>query len=358
MKAVVLAGGEGTRLHPLTLTRPKPMLPVAGRPCLDYLLRALVESGADQLILTTAHHADALIRAIGDASEYDASLVYAYEATPVGTAGSVKRMKRFLDETFVVAMGDVLADVDARALVEFHKQSGATATIALTQVDDPSEYGVVDIAEDGRIRRFQEKPKREEAFSTLINAGIYVLEPEVLDLVPEKGPFDFGKQVFPLVLERGLALYGKPIEGIWMDIGRPRDLLQANLRVIERDGSLTEVPSATCRGPVIFAPDAHVAAGATVEGPAYLGPGSRVGPGAHVTRSCLYDGGEVEADSQLVDSVLLESVRVGHGSHVSASVLSRDCVVGADSMVERCVLGAGASVERGTKLVDASLPPA
>ncbi|TLZ74085.1 MAG: nucleotidyltransferase family protein, partial [Methanobacteriota archaeon] len=172
MKAVVLAGGEGTRLKPLTYKRPKPLMPVAGRPCIDYVLRSLAASGFHEIIVTTAYLSDALIKSIGDGLDYNASILYSFEENPAGTAGAVRRVANFIDETFVVAMGDILCDVDFKALFEFHKRTGGVVTIALTDVDDPTQYGIVGLDAKGRIQKFKEKPRKEEAFSSLVNAGI------------------------------------------------------------------------------------------------------------------------------------------------------------------------------------------
>ena len=184
MKAVVLAGGEGTRLKPLTYKRPKPLMPLAGRPCIDYVIRSLVASGFQEIITTTAYLSDTLIKSIGDGLGYNASILYSFEAHPAGTAGAVRRVANFIDDTFLVAMGDILADVDFRALYDFHKRRGGVVTIALTEVEDPTQNGIVGLDAKGRIQKFKEKPQKEEAFSRLANAGIYVCEPEILDFIP------------------------------------------------------------------------------------------------------------------------------------------------------------------------------
>src|SRR3989337_1375473 len=179
---------------------------------------------------------DALIKSVSEGLDYDASILYSFEATPAGTAGGVKRVANFIDDTFVVAIGDVLVDLDVRPLVEFHRQRKAVATIALTEVEDPTEYGIVGLDNSGRVLRFKEKPKQEESFSNLANAGIYVLEPEGPGLVPGDPPYDLSKDVFPAVLAKGLPLFRVKHEGVWVDIGRPRDLIRASLEVLRREG--------------------------------------------------------------------------------------------------------------------------
>ncbi|HVG37533.1 MAG TPA: nucleotidyltransferase family protein, partial [Thermoplasmata archaeon] len=167
MKAVVLAGGEGTRLKPLTYKRPKPLIPIAGRPCIDYVLRSLAASGFHEIIVTTAYLSDTLIKSIGDGLDYNASIVYSFEENPAGTAGAVRRVGMFIDDTFLVAMGDILCDVDFKALYDFHKRKGGVVTIALTDVEDPTQFGIVGLDSKGRIQKFKEKPRKEEAFSNL-----------------------------------------------------------------------------------------------------------------------------------------------------------------------------------------------
>src|SRR3989304_5086485 len=274
MKAVVLAGGEGTRLKPLTYKRPKPLMPVAGRPCIDYVLRSLASSGFHEIIITTAYLSDALSKSTGAGRNSTAPIRYSFEENPAGTAGAVRRVGNFMDETFVVAMGDILCDVDFKALYEFHKRKGGVVTIALTEVEDPTQYGIVGLDAKGRIAKFREKPKREEAFSNLANAGIYVLEPEVLDFIPSDQKFDFAKDLFPKLLAKGVPLYGSRIEGVWMDIGRPPDLWEASMEIGRREGKPLRRSGVVSEGPLILDPTAELEGGVTLVGPSYVGPGA------------------------------------------------------------------------------------
>ncbi|MEW5761464.1 MAG: nucleotidyltransferase family protein, partial [Candidatus Thermoplasmatota archaeon] len=184
MKAVILAGGEGRRLRPLTEKRPKPLVPIAGRACIEYVISSLVKSGIKEIIITTSYMSDKLIKAIGNGESYGAGILYSFEDKPCGTAGAVKRVEKFLDGTFIVASGDVVMDIDFQKLYESHKKNNSIATLALTYLSDPRNYGIVEIDRRNRIKRFLEKPKEEEVFSNLINAGIYVLETDVLSYIP------------------------------------------------------------------------------------------------------------------------------------------------------------------------------
>jgi len=357
MKGIVLAGGEGRRLKPLTQTRPKPLLPVAGRPCVDYVLRSLINGGVRELIVTTAYMSDALIKSISEGLDYDASILYSFEATPAGTAGGVKRVANFIDDTFVVAMGDVLVDLDVRPLVEFHRQRKAVATIALTEVEDPTEYGIVGLDNSGRVLRFKEKPKQEEAFSNLANAGIYVLEPEVLDLIPDDRPYDFSKDVFPAVLAKGLPLFGVKLEGVWVDIGRPRDLIRASLEVLRREGREQRLLGVEPFGPAVVGKGLTLDSGVRLGGPLYLGSNVRIGKGAVVEGACLYEGVTVEAGATIRHSVILEDARIGRDSEVFDSVVSRECVVEEDAHLAGSIIGDGMTVRAHSRLDGASIAP-
>ena len=357
MKGIVLAGGEGQRLRPLTQSRPKPLLPVAGRPCVDFVLRSLVKSGVRELVITTAYMSDRLIQAIADGLGYDASILYSFEGTPAGTAGSVKRVANFIDDTFVVAMGDVLVDLDVRPLIDFHRRRKSVATIALTEVEDPTEYGIVGLGRDGRIERFKEKPSREEAFSNLVNAGIYVLEPEVLDLIPEDRKFDFSKDVFPAILAKGLALHGMSIEGTWVDIGRPRDLIRASMEVLRREGREHHLLGVEPFGPAIVGKGLTLDTGVRLSGPLYLGSNVRLGRGAVVEGACLYDGVVVEPGATVRQSVVLEDVIIGRESEIVDSVLSRGCRIEENVRLIGSILGDGTTVRAHSRLDGASIAP-
>jgi mannose-1-phosphate guanylyltransferase len=355
MKAVVLAGGEGTRLKPLTYKRPKSLMPVAGRPCIDYVIRSLVASGFNEIITTTAYLSDTLIKSIGDGLEYNASILYSFEENPAGTAGAVRRVGNFIDDTFIVAMGDILADVDLKALWDFHKRKGGVVTIALTQVEDPTQYGIVGIDAKGRIQKFKEKPTREEAFSTLANAGIYVCEPEILDFIPADQKFDFAKDLFPKLLSKGLALYGSKIEGVWMDIGRPHDLWKASMEIVRREGHPLQRAGIASEGPVILDADANLEEGVTLRGPCYVGPGAILRRGSIADNACLYEATRLESKAVVRNSIVLEGSVVGPSAEIIDSVVSRDCVIGEGARISGSIIGDDMTVRAGSRLENATV---
>src|SRR5215470_16838925 len=219
MKAVILAGGEGTRLRPLTSNQPKPMMPIANAPMMEHIVRLLAEHGFDDIVVTVAFLANHIRNYFGDGSEFGVRMRYATEESPLGTAGSVRNAMDELDETFLVISGDVLTDIDLTEVVKTHRDRGAFASIALKHVENPVEFGIVITNEDGTIERFLEKPTWGEVFSDAINTGIYVLEPGIFDFIPEGEIVDFSGDVFPAVLEDGKPLYGHVVDGYWEDVG-------------------------------------------------------------------------------------------------------------------------------------------
>lgn len=328
MKAVVMAGGEGTRLRPLTLDVPKPFIRVSGKPAMEYALEALVKAGARDIIITTFYKPERLLAHLGGGSKLDARIFYSVEDEALGTAGGVAKCAPILGEdTVVVLSGDVIADVDIAALVHEHERTGAVATMALTEVDNPTEFGIVGLDESGRITRFKEKPKKEEVFSNLVNAGIYVLSPTALKMIPQGVSFDFSKQLFPKILESGGRLQGVRLKGFWMDVGRPSDLLKAS----------------------------H-ALGKTHRGGSYH-DGATVDPKAQVEKTDLYPGAVVEAGAHVSDAILYEKARVETDARVVGTILAPEAVVGRGARVTDCVLGRGAKVKPGAVLVGAKVDP-
>ena len=330
MKAVVLVGGFGTRLRPLTLTTPKPMLPIGRVPMVERIIERLVAGGVDEVVLALGFRTEAFQDAYPDGQCAGARLVYATEPEPLDTAGAVAFAARYvgIDDTFVVVNGDILTDLDVAAIVAAHRSSGARATIHLTEVEDPSSFGVADLV-GTRIVRFVEKPAREDAPSNLINAGTYVLEPSVLDLIKPGVRVSIEREVFPLLASEG-SLVAHSTDDYWLDTGRPEQYLQANTDLVAgRPG----VVAPAC------APDtAHVASTASVTA-------SVLGYHCHI-------GGE----ATVTGSVLLDDVMVGHGATIVGSILGRAAKVGAGASLQNVVLGDEALVADGELLVDTKRP--
>ena len=221
MKALILAAGEGSRLRPLTLTRPKPMLPVGGRPLLEHIILLLRRSGITEIAINLHYKPTVISSYFGDGHLWGVHITYSLEETLLGSAGAAKRLQSYLNETFVVFYGDLYTKMDLTPLVQFHYDHGSQITVALYEVDNPCDCGIVDLSPDGRIRRFVEKPSPDEVFSNLANAGIYIVEPGILDYVPPGQPYDFGRDLFPRLLDEGIEVWGYPIHDLLIDIGTP-----------------------------------------------------------------------------------------------------------------------------------------
>jgi NDP-sugar pyrophosphorylase family protein len=227
VKALILAAGEGTRLRPLTLDRPKPMLRVGDRPILEHLIDLLRRHGVTELAINLHYKPEAIVDYFGDGARFGVSITYSPEAELLGSAGAVKRLAAFLTETFLVVYGDVLTNLDLTALIAQHQSSGAQVTVALSEVEEPTRCGIVELTDNGRIVRFVEKPAAEAVFSNLANAGVYVVEPAVLRYIPANQLFDFGRDLFPILLEAGVPLAGHRAVGYVLDIGSPERYQQA-----------------------------------------------------------------------------------------------------------------------------------
>lgn len=312
MKAVVLVGGEGTRLRPLTLTRPKQMLPVGGRPMIERVLTWLAGHGIDEAVLSLGYRPDAFLEAYPDGRACDIRLRYAVEESPLDTAGAIRfaAAEAGLDERFVVVNGDVLTDLDVSALVRFHADRRAEASIALTPVEDPSRFGVVPTDAEGRVHAFIEKPPASEAPTNYINAGTYVLEPAVLDRIDGGRRVSMEREIFPALVADG-RLFALGSGAAWIDAGTPQALLDANLAYAPAGGS-------------VVAEDAKIHAGARVE------------------RSVVMEGAEIGADAVVEDSIIGAGAVVGVGARLT----------------HLSVLGDGYVVEAGTDLAEARLPAA
>ncbi len=353
-QAVIMAGGEGTRLKPLTNTRPKPLLPVLGRPCIEYVINSLAAAGVEEIFIACGYRSQDVVKSLGDKTRSGAKIVYAYEETPMGTAGAVKLLQDRLQGTFVVGSGDTLTDADLGHLIDFHRERRAFVTMALTEVERPEQFGIVGVNADGRIERFKEKPKPEEVFSNVINAGTYVLEPESLDHIPAGTKYDFSKNLFPDLLQQGKVLCASPLKGYWKDIGRPKDLFQANVDLAERRGQNITVRGALCKGKI--AGSGFNAEGAKLLGPVFVGTGARLGKGSTVTRSAIGRETVVGEKATIEDSLMLDHCQIGAGAILRGSILGEGCVVGPGVSLVESVLGDGVRLEGPASLEGRTLP--
>jgi mannose-1-phosphate guanylyltransferase / phosphomannomutase len=325
MKAIVMAGGEGTRLRPLTSNQPKPMVPIVGKPCMEHIIELLRRHGFDEVIVTLAFLPQAIESYFGDGESTGVSIDYSLEATPMGTAGSVRLAAQRIDEPFLVISGDALTDFDLASLVQSHTDSDAAVTIALKAVDNPLDFGIVVTGEDGRIERFLEKPTWGQVFSDTINTGIYVLDPSVLRHVPDDTPFDFSKELFPRLLELGHPLYGYVCEGYWQDIGNLEQYRQANFDALDEQIQL-DIPGIRLRGNIWFGEGVEIDDLAGVEGPAFIGNNCAVSPEATIgAHTVLGANVRLRERARVVRSVIDQSTFVGGSASVEGAILGKSC---------------------------------
>jgi mannose-1-phosphate guanylyltransferase / phosphomannomutase len=322
MKAVVMAGGEGTRLRPLTSNQPKPMVPIVGKPCMEHILELLRHHGFEDVIVTVAFLPQAIRSYFGDGTSLGINIQYSVEENPLGTAGSVRLASDALDDTFLVISGDALCDIDLNKIVEFHKQKGAAVTIGLKSVENPLEFGIVVTDDEGKVERFLEKPSWGQVFSDTINTGIYVLEPEVLRHVPTDRPFDFSKELFPLLLEMGRPIYGYVCEGYWQDIGNLDQYRQANFDALDEKVRL-DVAGLRIRGDVWIGEGVEIDDVEGVEGPAFIGNYARISPEASVGPY----------------TVLGPATTLRERGRISRSVVDASCYIGRSALIEGAIIG-------------------
>ncbi len=343
MKAVILAGGEGTRLRPLTLSAPKPVVPVVDRPFLRHQLDLLASAGIREVVFSVAYRPERIQAVFGDGSALGFRIHYAVEDSPLGTGGAIKNAEPFLDERTVVLNGDVLSDLDLAAIVAAHAARGASASIVLAPVPNPAAFGLVETDPDGRVRRFQEKPKPEEITTNTINAGVYVLETRVLELIPPAVVHSIERGFFPALLARGDVVLGPVHRGYWIDIGTPEKYRQVHRDILSGAYPVSLEGEKRAGG--------HVHASATIDpraslkAPFFVGPRCRVdaealvGPGA-----VLVDTVHLAAGAQVDDSVLWTGCAVGPEARVSGALLGPGVTVGRSAVVRGSVLGEGTIV--------------
>ncbi|MBU2602167.1 MAG: NTP transferase domain-containing protein [Actinobacteria bacterium] len=345
MKAVVMAGGQGTRLRPLTSNQPKPMVPVVNKPTALHILELLSRHGVRDVVMTVAFMPQLIQNYFGDGSAFDMRIEYSVEASPLGTAGSVKNAESSLDDTFLVISGDSLTDFDLSEIVAFHHEREALVTIALKSVDNPLEFGVVIVDEEGRIERFLEKPGWGQVFSDTINTGIYVLEPEIFDHIPQGQPYDFSHELFPRLHELRKPLYGMLCDGYWQDIGTLAQFVQANRDAL--DGKVrVQVPGVRLRGNVWLGHGVDLESIDRVEGPALIGDYARVSPNATIGAHTVLGNNVVVRDgASIFGSVVGDRAYVGPGVRLTGAVIGSNVDLRANADVSAgAVLGDGCSV--------------
>jgi mannose-1-phosphate guanylyltransferase len=337
VKAVILVGGKATRLMPLTTNTPKAMVPVLNTPFLEHVIRHLRGHGIKEIVLAQGHLAGPIESFMGNGKKFGVKLSYSIETTPLGTAGAVKNAQKYVDDRCLVLNGDIFTDLDITAMLEFHRAKQAMVTIALTPVEDPSAYGLIETDAKQKVTRFLEKPSPSEITTNNINAGTYILEPEVLERIAPGVPVSFEREVFPGLLADKQPVFGYSSPAYWIDIGTPAKYLQLHQdllagkagmsfnQLIGKGGDIH--PGVRIEGPVAVGENCTIGSDVRIIGPGAIGPGCKI-----------------EAGVCIRDSVIWQNTSIGARVQIKDSIIADKCIINADSTIESSVLGDGVAV--------------
>ncbi|NLF97138.1 MAG: NTP transferase domain-containing protein, partial [Candidatus Riflebacteria bacterium] len=360
MKAVIMAGGFGTRLRPITCNIPKPMVPLANVPMMEHIVNLLKQYGFNRICSILYFQPEVITKYFGEGADFDIQMEYQMATADFGTAGSVKNTEEKLkDEPFIIISGDVLTDFDLSEAIRFHREKKSMATMVLTRVTNPLEYGVVITADDGKIIRFLEKPSWGEVFSDTINTGIYILEPEIFKYIPAKTEFDFSKNLFPLMLKEGLPLYGYIAEGYWKDIGNLEEYVLAHKNVLNGEVKL-QIPGDRLNiigRDVWVGKNSNISAKVKFKGGVIIGQNCVIEDGVDLENCVLGDGCIIRKNAKIKGGTLWDGVHVGENAEIYESVISgnthiQDKVVVESGAIisEECRIGKGAIIRENVKI--------
>src|SRR2546422_1497769 len=340
MKGLILAGGKGTRLRPLTINTPKPVVPVANSPFLLYQIDLMQSAGIKEIILSLSYQPRKIEDLLKDGSDYGVWIRYAVEGTPLGTGGAFKNAEEHIDSATVVFNGDVMTSIDLAAVIAHHKQHGAVATIVLTPVENPSAYGLVETSPDGWIQRFIEKPGPDEITCNTINAGIYVLEPSVLKYMPKGEPYSFERGLFPTLLEHKEPVMSFVLDKYWIDIGTPQKYLEVHQDILSQKFVSPRIaksaldraalpPGAVVDEKSIIGPDVTIRAGVRIEN-SVIGKNCKIDDGAHIIDSVIWSGNTIDADARIAGSLIGKGCYIGRSARLRPGVVLGDKTVVTD----------------------------
>ena len=357
MKAVILVGGEGTRLRPLTSNLPKPMIPLVNRPFLEHVIEYLKGYGITDLILSMCYRPDVIESHFGNGSAFGVNLTYVVEQKPLGTAGGVKNVEKHLDGTCYVFNGDILTDLDLGAMLAYHREKAAKVTISLTPVEDPTAYGLVEIEPEGAVTGFIEKPTWDRVTTNLINAGTYIVEPEVFRYVPPNQHYMFEHGLFPVMLQVQDPLYGYASNSYWIDIGTPQKYLNAH-RDLLTGRMPKQLPGERLSHNVWVGEGCEIHSSAKLTGPIVLGNGVKIGPNSALHGPvCMGGGCQVGRDSVIEDAVIWANTVIHDHVTMKGCVVANDCVIEDNTWVtqgavigDHCSIGAGNRLEHGIRI--------
>jgi mannose-1-phosphate guanylyltransferase len=353
IRTIMMAGGKGTRLRPLTLVRPKPMIPLVNKPIIEYTVDRLKKFGFNDIIMTLNYMSTNIKKYFKDGSEFDMDIRYSVEKWPLGTGGSVKKAEKYIDDTFMVVSGDVLTDINFKDVVRFHKEKGAIATMVLTEVEDPTHFGIAVMDKDSRVTEYLEKPSPEEAFSNVANTGIYIFEPEIFDFFEGKEKeVDFSKDIFPEVIEQDAGIYGYVFNGYWNDIGRPETYLEATYDILDQKMKQnfykTKIEEGIGKiGNIWVGKNSYIDKKARIEGPVVIGNNCTIKEGCKISKgSVIGDNVSIGKDVNIDGAVLLPDSIIEDNSFLTGCIIDTKCRIDKNTVVENGVV-TGSLVEIG-----------
>jgi mannose-1-phosphate guanylyltransferase len=349
MKAVILSGGFGTRLRPLPINPPKSMVPVLNIPFLEYFIKRLKAHKVSDIALAVSYLAEPIKDYFGDGSRFDVKLSYTVEETPLGTAGAVKNAGGFIDEPTLVFNGDIFTDLDITAMVENHKQNKAMLTIALTPVEDPTSYGLVETDNRNKIVRFLEKPNPDEITTNMINAGTYILEPEVMSLIPSQTNCSFERDIFPLLLREKKDVFAYPEDCYWMDIGKPENYFQLHYDLL--NGKSNQYSFNNGKKKVVTGSHCVIHPSAQITGPAVIGDNCVIGEDVKINGSVVIGSNCQVSNSSVVDDCILwNSVHIEPFARIKHTIVANNSHIGSGCTIEQAVLGNNTIIGYGQKV--------
>ena len=348
MQALILVGGEATRLRPLTCNMPKAMVPVLNTPFLEHVIRYLCGHGVNDIVLAQGHLPKLMDDYFQDGSRFGVKLTYSLESKPMGTGGAIKNAEEYLSDRFIVLNGDIFTDLDITSMMQFHQERRAKATISLTPVEDPTAYGLIETTSDGRVTRFLEKPSWDQVTTNMINAGTLILEKEVLKLIPPQTNYSYERQLFPQLLENGEPIYGYPSSSYWIDIGKPETYLQLHhdlMRGKVKGHTLIQDKMVKIGQGCSVHPDTQII------GPALIGNNCSINRGAKLLGPIVIGSGNTIEEEAVIDSsITWQNTHLRAKVNLKECLVANDCVLDSNSYAEKSVIGDHVNISRNTRL--------
>jgi glucose-1-phosphate thymidylyltransferase long form len=349
----MMAGGKGTRLRPLTLIRPKPMIPLVNKPIIEYTVDRLKKFGFNDIIMTLNYMSTNIKNYFKDGSKFGVDIRYSVEKWPLGTGGSVKKAEKYIDDTFMVVSGDVLTDVDFKDVLKFHKEKGALVTMVLTEVEDPSHFGIAVMDKENKITEYLEKPSPEEAFSNVANTGIYIFEPEIFDFFQnDEEEVDFSKDIFPEVIKKDAGIYGYIFNGYWNDVGRPETFMKATYDILdqkmEQNFYKSKIEEGIGKiGNIWVGENVLIDKKARIEGPVVIGNNCTIEKGCKISKgSVIGNNVSIGKDVKIDGAVILSDSIIEDNSFLTGCIVDTKCIIDKNTVLESGVV-AGSLVEIG-----------